>query len=137
MSEITAAERRSRLQNSENIFINCSNHPSAAWGDEQRRKAEVYGKIIDLPFPEVDPAWTAGRIREEAERVYREIVSLHPAAVMCQGEFTFTYALVSRLKENGLTVLAACSRRRVEEISDETGNTQKKVIFTFEGFREY
>ena len=92
---------------------------------------------MDLPFPEVDPAWTAGRVREEAERVYREIVSLHPAAVMCQGEFTFTYALVSRLKENGLTVLAACSRRRVEEISDETGSTQKKVIFTFEGFREY
>lgn len=137
MSEVTAAEKKSHFQNPGNVFINCSNHPSAVWCDAQRQAAQVYGEIMDIQFPEIDPAWTTGQVQEEAERICGEIVRSHPAAVMCQGEFTFTYALVRRLKEKGITVLAACSRRQTEEIAAEDGSTKKRVIFTFECFREY
>lgn len=56
---------------------------------------------------------------------------------MCQGEFTLTYAIVTRLKKNGITVFAACSRRGTEEIRNADGSTQKKVLFSFERFREF
>lgn len=78
----------------EKVFINCSNHPSKTWGEDQR-------------------------------------------AVMCQGEFTLSYAIIKRLKERGICAVAACSRREAEEILQEDGSTRKKVVFHFEGFREY
>jgi hypothetical protein len=55
---------------------------------------------------------------------------------LCQGEFYLSYAVVDRLKSSGIKVVAACSRREVEEIytADET----KKISrFVFVQFREY
>lgn len=121
----------------EKVFINCSNHPSETWCAEQKKAAEEYGKIVDICFPEVDPGWTNAQVNAEAERICGEIDQYNAAAVMCQGEFTLTYAIISRLKENGITVLAACSRRRTEEIINEDGSTQKKALYSFEGFREF
>lgn len=121
----------------EKVFINCSNHPSKRWSEEQKKAAEEYGRIVDIRFPEVDPAWTAEQVKTEADRICREIDKYSVGAVMCQGEFTLTYSIVSRLKKKGITVLAACSRRRTEEILNDDGTIQKKVIFSFEGFREF
>ena len=105
--------------------------------EEQKKAAEEYGRIVDIRFPEVDPAWTAEQVKTEADRICREIDKYSVGAVMCQGEFTLTYSIVSRLKKKGITVLAACSRRRTEEILNDDGTIQKKVIFSFEGFREF
>lgn len=82
----------------ERRFINCSNHPSANWCREQRESAEIYGKIEDFPFPDVDPGWDSTQIRVCAEKICREILENKPNAVMCQGEFTLTYAIVEQLK---------------------------------------
>ena len=87
------------------VFVNFSNHPSAGWGREQAEAASRYGQLIDLPFP---------------------------AAVLCQGEFCLTFLVVSALKAQGITVLAACSER----IVTERGN-KKEVTFQFERFRKY
>ena len=38
------------------MFVNFTNHPSGSWGAAQRRAAQVYGEILDLPFPDVPPA---------------------------------------------------------------------------------
>ena len=38
------------------MFINFSNHPYAQWSAEQKAAAQVYGKVIDLAFPAIDPA---------------------------------------------------------------------------------
>ena len=121
----------------EKVFINCSNHPSETWCAEQKKAAEEYGRIVDIRFPEVDPGWTNAQVNAEAERICGEIDQYDAAAVMCQGEFTLTYAVISRLKEKGTTVLAACSRRRTEETINAEGSTQKKAIYSFEGFREF
>lgn len=77
------------------------------------------------------------QVQKSAEKVCRTIERYHVGAVMCQGEFTLTYAIVTRLKKNGITVFAACSRRETEEIRNADGSTQKKVLFSFERFREF
>ena len=38
------------------MLINFTNHPSAQWSAEQQAAAQVYGKVIDLAFPAIDPA---------------------------------------------------------------------------------
>ena len=121
----------------ERVFINCSNHPSVQWGEEQKKAAANYGKIVDYPFPEVDPSWTTEQIYELAEQVCGEMAECHPAIVMCQGEFTLAFAIISRLKAEGIPVVAACSRRSVEEVIQEDGSVQKQSSYHFEGFREY
>lgn len=121
----------------EKVFINCSNHPSEKWCGAQRQEAEKYGTIVDIPFPEVDPVCTTEQVQALAEQICEKIDPYNAAAVMCQGEFTLTYAIVSRLKKKGVIALAACSRRKTEETVKEDGSIQKKVIFDFEGFREF
>lgn len=38
------------------MLLNLSNHPSSLWCDEQIKAAEtLFGEIVDLPFPQVDP----------------------------------------------------------------------------------
>lgn len=118
-------------------FINCSNHPSANWCREQREAAEVYGRIEDFPFPEVEPGWDREQICECAERLCKAILEREPEAVMCQGEFTLTYAIVDRLKKEPVKVLAACSRRAAEECRKEDGSIEKRTVFQFVKFREY
>ena len=59
------------------------------------------------------------------------------AAVMLQGEMTFTFRLVTRLKAAGILCLAACSERKVEECISDNGDARKIVVFEFAGFREY
>ena len=83
----------------EKVFINCSNHPSAIWSKEQKQAAEAYGQIRDIDFPEVDPGWTEQEIQREADRICGEIFQYNVAAVMCQGEFTLTYAIVRNLRK--------------------------------------
>ena len=56
---------------------------------------------------------------------------------MCQGEMTLTYQLVKLFKEKELTVLAACSERKISETILPDGTYQKKAVFQFVKFREY
>ncbi|HIX63936.1 MAG TPA: hypothetical protein H9852_05865 [Candidatus Mediterraneibacter colneyensis] len=118
------------------VFVNCSNHPSDRWGAFQMREAEKYGTVADVRFPAVDPSMTEEEIAELAEQTCREILSCDPETVMCQGEFTLTYAIVRRLREQGVRVVAACSRRMTKERTGSYGS-KKEVYFRFEGFREY
>ena len=118
------------------MFINFSNHPSAKWSMEQIKAAEIFGKIRDFSFPNVSPMARAEEVKETAEKTANEILNMHPQAVLCQGEFTLAYAVISRLKENNIKVVAACCERKTETVTD--GNdTIKKAIFRFAGFREY
>ena len=119
------------------MFINCSNHKSSDWSQKQLEAAKEYGDVVDIAFPAVDPASTAEGLSEVADRLYEEIIKHAPDCVMCQGEFTLTYAVVSRLKRAGIKTVAACSERRVEETQLEDGTTRKIAVFAFVGFREY
>ena len=118
------------------VFINHSNHPAANWSPEQKEAALAYGPIMDFAFPELHATYTKQQIAELTEKSLVTILSLHPSAVLCQGEFTYTYALVKRLKEKDIPVLAACSERKAHE--EWNGSVSRKVsYFRFVQFREY
>lgn len=118
------------------IFINHSNHPSANWSQEQKEAALAHGDIVDMPFPELHADYTEQQISEAVQKSLDKILALAPAAVLCQGEFTYTYSLVRLLKERGIKVLAACSERRAHE-KWEDGVSCKVSYFKFVQFREY
>ena len=84
------------------MLINFTNHPSALWSAEQKAAAQVYGKVIDLAFPAIDPA-TNEAVLDSLAAVYADhILHLNPDAVLCQGECTFVYRVVQRLEAAGI-----------------------------------
>ena len=121
----------------ERVFVNCTNHPSSRWSKEQLEEAEKMGRVVDIAFPNVDPHATEEEIRRLAEETTQSILHENPAAVLCQGEFTLTHALTAKLQEFGIPVYAACSERNVIEETDADGNTIRKTVFVFAGFRKY
>ena len=118
-------------------FVNFSNHSSCGWGKKQSEEAQKWGDIVDIPFPNVNPEATNQDIRELAENCVKKILEYHPSAVMCQGEFTLSYHVIRLLKEQGMTVLSACSTRKVVEERLEDGSVCKNAVFKFVQFREY
>lgn len=120
------------------MFINLSNHKSEGWSEEQSRAAEAeWGNIVDYPFPPVSPQMDGQAVREMALSIAEEIAEMKPDAVMCQGEFTLSYALINCLKNSGIKVVAACSERSVVENVDPDGSTRRASVFRFVQFREY
>ena len=118
------------------MFINFTNHMSANWAPAQLEAARAYGDVVDLPFPAVSPSASINDVDDMANEYTDRILQMNPSAVMCQGEFTLTYAVVSKLISRGITVVAACSERRVVERL-ENGIIHKSIEFEFEQFREY
>jgi len=119
------------------MFINLSNHPNNLWSKQQMNAASKYGKIIDMIFPNISADYTEQEIDLLSNKYFDDIIRLNPSCVMCQGEFSFVYSLVSKLKKAGIKVVAACSERNVEYIKNEEEVSSKKVIFKFIKFREY
>lgn len=118
-------------------FINLSNHPSKFWGEQQREASLRYGDIKDYPFPAVDPYASKDDVIREAKQIVGSILEERPAAVMCQGEFTLTVAIVRLLQENGIKALSACTEHRDSETADEMVHTNGKPKFKFVQYREY
>ena len=124
------------------MFINYSNHPSDRWSEEQIKAAEKeYGRITDLPFPNVEVSFTRDEIHKLAEKEAEKIIGLlsespEENAVMCQGEFTLCFSVVSMLQKAGIRAVSAVTERITEETM-ENGESVKKSIFRFAGFREY
>ena len=118
-------------------FINLTNHPSRLWDNEQLDAARQYGRIIDIPFPEVNPFAESEEIALMADACVEKIRDFEEPTVLVQGEFTLVFAVVTRLKEEGIRVLAASSERQVVEMKSEDGALIKKSVFRFRRFREY
>lgn len=119
------------------LFVNHTNHASDKWSPEQISAAEKYGEIKDFPFPNIDADWDESKISELVEVNGKKIVAMNPAAVLCQGEFSYTYAMINFLQKNNIIVLAAASARAVEEVITEDGSTQRISLFKFVRFRQY
>lgn len=120
------------------MLLNLSNHPSSKWSEKQLSAAkEEYEEITDMSFPAVSTNDSHEHVQSTAENLVRTIVDMNPDAVMCQGEFTLTYAIVSLLKERGIKVISACSERNSRERVTPDGKTEKIVTFDFVRFREY
>lgn len=122
------------------MFINYTNHPSNTWGDRQTEQALAYGEIVDVPFPAIPTDMKPDEIYAlaytECEKLLCILKDTENSAVLCQGEFSFTYLMVNFLQSKRIRVFTAVSERRVKELSD--GNiSRKEVEFCFQGFREY
>lgn len=119
------------------MFINLSNHPSANWSAEQKNTAEkLYGEIIDLPFPVVDPAGDEEYIDSLAEDYCRQVLELsrdRNVTVHLMGEMTLSFALVQRLQTEGITCVASTTER----VTNETPDGHKESFFKFIQFRKY
>lgn len=118
-------------------FINISNHSSKSWSKEQLREARLFGEVIDLPFPDIDPLWDDEKTDALVQKYFEAVTAYEAPTAMVQGEFVFSYRLVSRLKEANIKTVAACSKRQSVETADENGITTKTSQFVFEGFKEY
>ena len=118
------------------VFLNYTNHPSDRWEEAQTAAARMYGRIADVPFPAVDPAADEDEIERMAADETAKLLAYGPDAVLCQGEFCLAYQVITRLKQAGVTVLAACSERVVTERAAENGETEV-VRFRFRRFRKY
>lgn len=118
-------------------FINYTNHPSANWSEAQRQAARTYGEIIDMAFPEIEPHWDEEQVASFACQQAEKIIAQKPVAVLVQGEFTFSYALISLLLQADIKVLAACSQRCTESVINEKQETIRRSIFKFVRFRQY
>lgn len=119
------------------MFINCTNHSVANWGEKQKEEAGRWGEVVDYPFPIVKAQSDEEEIKNIADKVVNDIADKNPDIVLCQGEFTLTYAIVNQLKRRGIKVVAACSERRTNEQLLKDGITKKESYYEFVRFREY
>ena len=118
------------------MFINLTNHPSEKWSLEQRKAAEVYGEIVDIPFPLINENATETEINHLADDYLATILSKGDAkdlTVHIMGEQTFCYALISKLQKEGIRCIASCTKRNA--FVNEEGQTVS--TFHFSNFREY
>ena len=123
------------------MLINLSNHPSELWSVEQMNAARQYGEIVDMPFPQISPEASHEDVAETARSFLNLIMTEAEAAckngdevtVHIMGEMTFTFALVTLLKAEGIPCVASTTERKVSTTDDG-----KKISeFTFMRFREY
>lgn len=119
------------------LFINHTNHPSAQWSEEQLQAARQYGDVVDVPFPQIEAGLSEAEVHDMAETAAGQIAVLKPSAVMVQGEFTYSYALIRQLQASGIRVVAACSERQTIAALNEKQETVKKSVFKFVQFRVY
>jgi CRISPR-associated Csx2 family protein len=117
------------------LFINLSNHSSAFWQAPQLEAATVYGEIIDLPFPFVNPEGDEKYIQSLGNEYVEKIEQLAQGknvTVHLMGELTLTYCLVKILITKGIKCIASTTERIVKE-----KDGIKTSEFRFKQFREY
>lgn len=127
----------------EPVLINVSNHPSEKWSNDQK---ERWKKIIDIPFPNVDPEFSTEKVILECVfPLYNQIKDLvknggvNQLNIMLMGEFTVVHIL-SKMLAGTLDNIAfwfPATKREVFEKIDESGNTVKQVVFKFIQWRHF
>ncbi len=121
------------------MLINLSNHASNTWSEQQMQAAnEQYGDIVDMAFPSVDPSVDEEGIEQLANEYLGKITEManhnkRKPVVHLMGEFSFTYALVNKLKAEGIDVIVSTSERQTEMNADGS----KTIRFDFVRFRRY
>jgi len=118
-------------------FINFTNHPSSGWLKEQYAAALEYGEVIDIQFPNITPSFTSAMVSDLADKAVDTIMSYGKDIIVhIMGEMTFTYAVVSRLKAQGIKCIASTTERDPNKtITLPDGKIIKE--FKFVQFREY
>lgn len=106
------------------MLVNISPKKSDLWSPEQIRAASVFGGVLDYDIPYISPYLTEEEVEMIAEKTAQEIAELHPRAVCCQGEMSFSYRVARKLLIKGIFVVAAVT----DVINDKGGTTFKKFV---------
>lgn len=117
------------------VFVNLSNHPSSDWDEAQLKAAEEFGRVEDMPFPNISPDVTENQIENLAKEYRDKILEKaldNEVTVHVMGEMTFCFTLISMLRRCNIPCLASCTERIVSE-----NNGNKISSFGFVGFRKY
>ncbi len=121
------------------MLINLSNHPVVTWSDEQIKTAEKqFGKIMDLPFPKINPKLNEKEVENIADDYFDRIISIlkeskdNANAVHVMGELNFTFIIVTKLLEKGIVCIVSTTERNTKELGNK-----KLTVFNFVRFREY
>lgn len=139
------------------MLVNLSNHPLATWPPPQQAAAKAaYGRVVDLPFPDVAPEADADAVTALADTLVVQCQALlrerpnHDAAdagasssidagassgdaVYIAGEFTLVATLVARLQRAGKRCVCATSERTTTPLPDGS----RRSAFRFVRFRAY
>lgn len=118
------------------MLVNFSNHPSRYWDCRQKEASRIYGKLIDMPFPQIAPNATDEELQMLAKIYVQRITSLADfptITVHIMGEMTFAFMVVEKLKELGIKCIASTTERITSYSEDGT----KLSEFSFVKFREY
>ena len=112
------------------MLINLTNHPSALWTREQREACAGFDGIVDMEFPDVDPAWDEDDIVRAADEICLRLASMEGLeAVHIAGEHTLTFAIVVRLLKAGVRCLTSTTERSSVDLPDG------RIIKTFKFVR--
>ena len=120
------------------MLINLSNHPSSFWDSIQQEAAHIYGNIVDLPFPNIEPKWDIEEIKlltqEYANKCFHWInESNENSEVHVMGEMTFWYDLLKLLRAYQIKCIDSTTQRKVVL----KGDNKKEVEFKFVRLRSY
>ncbi len=131
------------------MLINLTNREHTGWSKDQTAAAENYGKIVDFPMPGVPAEASEEETDRMADLILRRVLrrleeqnpdeAKEPGSdmVICQGDFTLVYRLVSRLKAEGIAVAAPTFRRVRKPTLRPDGTTVPGYDFQFVRFRQY
>ena len=115
------------------MLLNLTNHPSTSWPAAQLAAAGGTSQVCDLSFPQIDPDGDEAYIQSLVNDYYNKIINIQDVtAVHIMGEMNFTFALVIKLKAEGIKCVASTTKR---ETVEENGVKISK--FQFVRFREY
>ena len=121
------------------MLINLSNHPFEKWPQNQLDAAKLYGPIVDLSFPTIDPKSETSDINLLADKYEIKVRKLLASQskemkfIHIMGELTFCFALVVRLQKMGIICLSSTTTRQTTDHPDGSKTTR----FGFVRFREY
>lgn len=118
------------------MLINFSNHPYSDWSLIQKTAAEIFGKCVDLPFPQVDSMGDESYVRTLCTEYVQSIEQLadqEEIVVHIMGEMTFICLAIQMLQQRGIKCIASTTERIVTKL--ESGKI--KSAFQFSRFREY
>ena len=93
------------------MLINLTNHPISNWSKEEMEAAKEYGEIHEMPFPKISANLSEIEVERMADNYVKKVMKHENPVVLVQGEFTFTFMLVTKLKAANIECIAACSEK--------------------------
>jgi|YNPMSStandDraft_1061717.scaffolds.fasta_scaffold58563_1 hypothetical protein len=132
LAEPLAPLTKKKGGNMKKILINCSNHPSSRWDENQKFG---WDKIVDIPLPYIPPEADMEQVKDVAKNIIREVEKIcrdnkiERPCIMVQGEFSLCSFLYQECQD--WIFFFPTTERLVEEIHKADGSVEKKSQFKF------